>query len=150
MSARAMLATVAACVALLGCATVSPEKELVTTTGILASRCLAKSCVMLVTVEGSPPAVKVSEPRLQVPSNNPRALMIWVLQDGYAFHDGSIRFKGENAEIAKRNMIQPSHSEQVYVLINTHQDFGDFKYEVTVYDAKTGKPYVLDPLIVNN
>jgi len=151
MTARTLCAAVVASIALLGCADGPPDKASASMTGIQASRCVSGACIMYVTVGGNPLTVKVSEPTLQVPANNANAVILWQLRtDGYEFRQGSIRFKGDNAAIANRNMIHPSHSTKVYNLIDTHMDFGEFKYEITVYDATTGTPIPLDPSIVNN
>jgi hypothetical protein len=144
MTARTLYAAAVVGIAMLGCAG-PPEKV-----GPIGSRCETSSCPIRVFVAGTPPVVSVDIPEMTVPSNNPGAEIVWLLQArDYAFRAGSIRFKGDNVTICNRNFVSHSNARRTYNVTDEHRDLVTCKYEITVYDS-AGKPFALDPLIVNN
>lgn len=147
MTARTLCAAAVVGVAMLGCAG-PPEKV-----GPIGSRCETSACPIRVFVMGSPPVVSVDIPELTVPSNNPGAEIVWLLQTrDYEFRDGGIRFKGENVATCNANFVSHSHarSGRVYNVTDINRDRVTCKYEITLHEKASGRPIALDPTIVNN
>lgn len=148
MARRGLIAVVVASIALIGCASFDM-------TGFrffkITKTCETNTCpIIIVTVEGTPPQVKVSIDTLVMKNGNQNANIFWRLDTaGYEFRDDSVSFY--NPTRAATQFSRVSQSRNMYHLKDKNiDDVYAYGYQIKVYDPTSGIWIPLDPWVVNN
>ena len=161
MKTRTVFCAIVAAALMLGC---TPSATVSTGPGALRTKtCPAAVCDAIVTVDDSttPPTISMYYDVVKMKRGSRNPQINWVLDapDGYEFRADSIKPHVGAATGGKQTTSQAQWTSQIQFLNvqptrfrvkNKNDDRVTLYYDVTAYEAATGRSWTLDPAIMND